>query len=76
MVNNFLRYILRVWCTNKIINMDMWRHMNQEQVHNEIKSRKWGWIGHILGKGPNNIERNSLDYNLQGKRKTESAKSN
>lgn len=44
MVNNCLRYILKVWWPNKIINVDLWRHMNQEQVHDEVKSGKWGWI--------------------------------
>ena len=31
--------------------------------------RKYGWIGHTLGKPAANITRQVLDWNLQGKRK-------
>ena len=47
-----------------------------QQVHIEIKSRKWGWIGHTLRKDPRNIARLALDYNPQEKRKLGRPKSN
>lgn len=75
-INNCLRYILTIWWPNKISNVELWRRMNQEQIHNEIKSRKWGWISHTLRKDPRNKARQALDYNPQGKRKPGRPKSN
>ncbi|XP_039639813.1 uncharacterized protein LOC120548003 [Perca fluviatilis] len=75
-ISNCLRYILRIWWPNKISNVDLWRRMNKEQIHIEIKSRKWGWLGHTLRRDPRNIARQALDYNPQGKRKPRRPKSN
>ena len=75
-INNCLRYILRIWWPNKISNIELWRCMKQEQIDTQIKSRKWGWIGHTLRKDPRNIARQALDYNPQGKRKPGRPKSN
>lgn len=44
-----------------VSNVDLWRQTNQEQIQDEIKCRNWGWIGHTLGKYPNNMARNGLD---------------
>ena len=35
----------------------------------QIKRRKWKWIGHLLRKGNEDIEREALDWNPQGKRR-------
>jgi len=36
----------------------------------QIKRWKWNWVGHTLRKGNESIERESLDWNLQGKRRS------
>ena len=75
-INNCLRYILRIWWPNKISNIELWKCMQQEPINSQIKSRKWGWIGHTLRKDPRNIARQALDFNPQGKRKPGRPKAN
>ena len=43
--------------------------MEQIPVENEIKTRKWRWIGHTLRKDSNDITREALEWNPQGNRK-------
>jgi len=35
----------------------------------EIKKRRWNWIGYTLRKPPNNVTKQALRWNPQGKRK-------
>ena len=42
---------------------------NQNTISQDVKKRKWGWIGHTLHKPTDNITRQALDWNPQGKRK-------
>ena len=41
----------------------------QLPIENEIKKRKWRWIGHTLRKPPNTITRQAITWNLPGKRR-------
>jgi hypothetical protein len=41
----------------------------QKHISSEIKMRKWKWIGHTLRKDQNNITRQGLDLNPQGKQR-------
>eukprot|EP00064_Thunnus_orientalis_P021237 superscaffoldBa00006320_g21395 len=68
-VNKCLHYILKLWWPTKTTNEELWRITNQESIATTIKRRKWNWIGHTLRKDSNNITRQALDYNPQGKRK-------
>nr|KAG5689438.1 hypothetical protein BaRGS_012260 [Batillaria attramentaria] len=52
-----------------ITNQDLWEGTRQVPIEQEIKKRKWGWIGHTLRKSTSNVTRQSLDWNPQGKRK-------
>ena len=36
--------------TDKITNEEQWRIAHQKSIENEIKRRKWNWIGHTLRK--------------------------
>jgi hypothetical protein len=38
-------------------------------IAKEIGLRKWGWIGHTLRKGPDDIARQAMSWNPPGKRK-------
>ncbi len=40
-----------------------------ESIVTSIKQRKWRWIGHTLRRESNNVARQALHYNPQGKRK-------
>ena len=50
----------------KITNEELWRITQQKPIENQIKRRKWNWIGHTLYKEVGAIEKTALDWNLQG----------
>jgi hypothetical protein len=52
--------------TDKITNEELWRITQQKPIENQIKRRKWIWIGHTLGKETGVIEKIALDWNPQG----------
>lgn len=68
-INKCLRNILRIWWPNKITNEHLWERTNQIPVIQEIKKRKWKWLGHTLRKGRCNITCQALRWTPQGKRK-------
>ena len=44
--------------------------MDQTTTHkNEIKKRKWRWLGHTFGKPPETITRQAITWNPQGRGK-------
>ena len=63
------RRILRIHWPEKITNIELWRKTNQRPIDEEIVRRRWGWLGHTLRKPTNNVTRQSLTWNPQGKRK-------
>ena len=52
-----------------ISNVQLWQKTGQLAADEEIRKRRWGWIGHILRRPPTNITRQALRWNPQGKRK-------
>jgi hypothetical protein len=46
---------------------ELWQKTNQPPVEEELKRRKWRWIGHTLRKPKHNITRQALQWNPQGK---------
>jgi hypothetical protein len=52
-----------------ISNEELWRRAEETEISIQIKRRKWNWIGHILRKGHDTIEREVLDWNPQGQLK-------
>ena len=67
-INSCLRRILKIHWPNTIRNADLWERTNQVPAEEEIRRRRWRWIGHTLRK-PTNITRQALTWNPQGKRK-------
>ena len=67
-MNNWLRRILNIRLPEKISNKELWQKTNQPPVEEELKRRKWRWIGHTLRKPKHNITRQALQWNPQGKR--------
>jgi hypothetical protein len=51
---------------DKITNEELWRIIQQKPIENQIKRRKWNWIGHTLRKEVGAIEKTALDWNHQG----------
>ena len=67
-INKCLRRLLRIKWTDRIRNEEVWRRTRQTPIGDEIRKRRWKWIGHTLRKPANNITRKALDWNPQGKR--------
>ena len=68
-INSCLRKILRIHWPETISNKDLWQRTNQLPAEQELRRRRWRWIGHTLRKPPSNITRQALTWNPQGKRK-------
>ncbi|VDO61985.1 unnamed protein product [Schistosoma margrebowiei] len=45
----------------------MWERTNQLPAEEEIRKRRWKWIGHTLRKSSNCITRQALTWNPEGK---------
>jgi hypothetical protein len=67
-INNCLGRILNIRWPEKISNKELWQKTNQLPVEEELKRRKWMWIGYTLRKPKHNITRQALQWNPQGKR--------
>ncbi|RUS86029.1 hypothetical protein EGW08_006183 [Elysia chlorotica] len=68
-INRCLRNILNIRWPEVISNQDLWERTRQAPIEQEIKKRKWGWIGHTLRKPSSNTTMQSLEWNPQGKLK-------
>jgi hypothetical protein len=68
-LNKFLRRIMDVKWTDKTTNEELWRITQQKPIENQIKRRKWNWIGHTLRKESGAIEKTALYWNPQGYRR-------
>ena len=65
-VNRCLRRILNVRWPDMISNEDLWKVTGEIPIGNQIKQRKWRWIGHSLRKPDGAIEKQALGWNPQG----------
>ncbi|VDO52650.1 unnamed protein product [Schistosoma margrebowiei] len=68
-INSCLRKILNIHCPDIIGNSLLWERTNQLPAEEEIRKRRWKWIGHTLRKSSNCITRQTLTWNPEGKRK-------
>jgi len=63
-----LRKILRIFWLDQITNNELWKRTKQPRIDLQIRKRKWGWLGHTLPKPIDDITRQGLEWNPQGKR--------
>ncbi|VDO99396.1 unnamed protein product [Schistosoma margrebowiei] len=68
-INSCLRKILNIHWPDTISNSHLWERTNQLPDEEEIRKRRWKWIGHTLRKSSNCITRKALTWNPEGKRK-------
>ncbi|VDO47505.1 unnamed protein product [Schistosoma margrebowiei] len=61
--------ILNIHWPDTISNSLLWERTNQLPAEEEIRKRRWKWIGHMLRKSSNCITRQALTWNPEGKRK-------
>ncbi|VDO69792.1 unnamed protein product [Schistosoma margrebowiei] len=54
---------------HSLSNSFLWERTNQLPAEEEIRKRRWKWIGYILRKSSNCITRQALTWNPEGKRK-------
>ena len=66
--NKCLRKILGIFWPDQIMNIALWKRTNQPRIDLQIRKRKWGWLGHTLRKSSDDIARQALEWNPQGKR--------
>ncbi|VDO63472.1 unnamed protein product, partial [Schistosoma margrebowiei] len=67
-INSCLRKILNIHWPDTISNSLLWERTNQLPAEEEIRKRRWKWIGHTLRKSSNCITRQALTWNPEGKR--------
>ena len=60
---------MNIKCIDRITNEELWRITQQKSIENQIKRRKWNWIGHTLCKEIGAIEKTALDWNPRGYRR-------
>ncbi|VDO58762.1 unnamed protein product [Schistosoma margrebowiei] len=70
-INTCLRKILNIHWPDTISNSLLWERINQLPAEEEIRKRRWKWIGHTLRKSSNCITRQAITWNPEGKRKSE-----
>ncbi|VDO50759.1 unnamed protein product [Schistosoma margrebowiei] len=68
-INSCLRKILQIRWPDTISNNVLWERTNQIPVEEEIRKKRWKWIGHTLRKAPNCVTRQALTWNSQGQRR-------
>ena len=68
-INGCLRRILHIRWPDTISNTNLWQRTCQLPAEEEIRKRRWGWIGHTLRKPATSVTRQALRWNPQGKRK-------
>ncbi|VDO74159.1 unnamed protein product [Schistosoma margrebowiei] len=62
--------IFNIHWSDTISNNLLWEGTNQLPAEEEIRKRRWKWIGHTLHKSPNCIARQVLTRNPERKRKS------
>ncbi len=67
-INSCLRKILKVRWQDRVRNDVIWERTNQRPVAEEIKKRRWRWIGHTLRKPKPCIPREAMQWSPQGER--------
>ena len=68
-INKCLRRILNIFWPEVISNQSLWEKTKQPKISQQIKQRKFRWLGHTLRKDSDSIAKYALKWNPQGKRK-------
>ena len=68
-INQCLRRILRIHWPETISTENLWARAQQTPVEEDIRRRRWRWLGHTLRKPPSSTGRQALNRNPQGQRK-------
>ncbi|VDO69503.1 unnamed protein product [Schistosoma margrebowiei] len=69
LINSCLQRICNIHWPDIISNSLLWERTYQLPAEEEIRKRRWKWIGHALRKSSNCITRQDLTWNPEGRRK-------
>ncbi|VDP38349.1 unnamed protein product [Schistosoma margrebowiei] len=67
-INSCLRKILQIRWPDTISNNLLWKKTNQIPAEEEIRKKRWKWIGQTLRNAPNCVTRQAHTWNPQGQR--------
>ena len=67
--NRCQRRIMKIKWQDKISNRELLKRANVERLSEEVRRRRWRFIGHILRKQPDNDCVTTLTWTPEGKRK-------
>ena len=68
-INRCLRQILGLRWFDMVSNKDLWEKTRMIPIGEEIKTKRWKWIGHTLRRPATSTARQALTWNPQGHRK-------
>ena len=58
---------MRIFWPDQVTNEGLWKPTKRPRVDLRIRKRKWGWLSHTLQKPSDDIARQALEWNPQGK---------
>ncbi|XP_073811689.1 uncharacterized protein [Musca autumnalis] len=61
-----LRRIYGIYWPNTITNNALWNMSNQQPLEDEIKGKKYRWLGHTMRKASTDVTKQLIEYNPQG----------
>ena len=67
-INESLMKILRIFRPDQITNTELWKRTKQPRIDLQIRRRRWGWLGHTLREQTDDVTRQALEWDPQGKR--------
>ena len=67
--NRCLRRILKIKWQDKVTNKELLERANVDRLSEEVRRRRWRFIGHILRKHPDNDCVTALTWAPEGKRR-------
>ncbi|XP_073828644.1 uncharacterized protein [Musca autumnalis] len=67
--NRCLRRIYVIYWPNTITNNALWNMSNQQPLEEEIKRKKYRWLGHTMRKASTDVTKQLIEYNPQGSRR-------
>ena len=63
-----LRRILKIFWPNTITNEELYYKTSTAAISEQIRERRWKWIGHVLRKDTSEIPKSALRWTPPGKR--------
>jgi hypothetical protein len=66
-IDKYLTKVLRIFWPDQITNKELWKRTKQPRIDLQIRKHNWGWLGHTLRKPSDDMARQALQWDPQGK---------